>query len=89
MIFPGLVDNQCTVMKNLGHDIKCVRCDDAGENLTALQRACAKHGIELECTAPNTPQFNGRVERRFVIDKQGGSAVMLSANLKEGLRDLL
>ena len=87
--FPGLTDDQCTAMKSLGYDVKHVHCNNAGENLTALQHVCAKHGIELECAAPSAPQFNGRIERRFVIDEQGGSAMMFSANLKEATRNPL
>ena len=87
--FPGLMDNRCAAMKNLGHNIKHVHCDNAGENSTALQCACAKHGIELERAAPNVPQFNGCIERGFVIDEQGGSAMMFSADSKEGVRNSL
>jgi hypothetical protein len=47
-------------------EVKTIRCDNSGEN-NALQRIC-KHeglGIKFEYTTPNTPQQNGRVERRF------------------------
>ena len=47
-------------------DVKTIRCDNSGEN-NALQRSCKQEGlgITFEYTAPNTPQQNGRVERRF------------------------
>ena len=50
------------------HDIdeKIIRCDNSGEN-NALQRVCKQGGLSItfEYTAPNTPQQNSRVERRF------------------------
>ena len=46
--------------------IRNVRCDDAGEN-KALQTYLSEkgHGVGFEYTGPNSPQFNGRVERKF------------------------
>jgi hypothetical protein len=46
--------------------VKYIRCDNAGEN-GSLERECAKQGlgIQFEYTGPGTPQFNGRVERKF------------------------
>ena len=43
-----------------------IRCDNAGENYK-LKEACvdAKINIKFEFTAPNSPQYNGRVERAF------------------------
>ena len=47
-------------------DVKIIRCDNSGEN-NSLQKACKQEGlgIKFEFTAPDTPQQNGRVERRF------------------------
>jgi hypothetical protein len=46
--------------------VKYIRCDNAGEN-GSLEKECAKQGlgIQFEYTGPGTPQFNGRVERKF------------------------
>jgi hypothetical protein len=43
-----------------------VRMDNAGEN-KALQQIGFDHkfGITFEYTAPNSPQYNGQVERKF------------------------
>ena len=43
-----------------------IRCDNAGENYK-LKEACvdAEFNIQFEFTAPNSPQFNGKVERAF------------------------
>ena len=41
-------------------------CDNSGENY-ALEKSCKREGlgIKFEFTAPNTPQQNGRAERKF------------------------
>ena len=46
--------------------MRYVRCDDAGEN-RALEDRCNEKGIGItfEYTGPGSPQFNGRVERKF------------------------
>jgi hypothetical protein len=49
---------------HLGKKVKYIRLDNAKENLsTEVRRFCAKHGIKLECTTPNTPGENGTAER--------------------------
>jgi hypothetical protein len=51
---------------NVTHIVRYVRCDDAGENRT-LESKCNEKGIGItfEYTGPGSPQFNGRVERKF------------------------
>jgi hypothetical protein len=46
--------------------VKYIRCDNAGEN-KSLEKACYDEqlGITFEYTPPNTPQYNGKVERKF------------------------
>ena len=53
-------------LRNKGKTVKYIRCDNAGENLK-LKEECDRLnlGIEFEFTAPNTPQQNGIVERKF------------------------
>ena len=53
-------------LRNRGMVTRYIRCDDAGEN-KKLEAACVKAGwdIQFEYTTPNTPQYNGRIERRF------------------------
>ncbi len=50
----------------LNYQVKFLRCDNAGENIST-EEACKEEGlgVTFEFTAPNTPQQNGRVERRF------------------------
>jgi hypothetical protein len=47
-------------------EIKFIRCDNAGENVS-LEKAClvAGLGIQFKYTSAGTPQFNGRIERKF------------------------
>jgi hypothetical protein len=47
-------------------EIKALRCNNAGENKSA-ETLCQEEGlgITFEYTAPDTPQHNGRVERKF------------------------
>jgi hypothetical protein len=46
--------------------VKFLRCDNSGEN-ESVQKAFEREGIkvQMEFTAPNTPQENGKVERAF------------------------
>ena len=50
----------------LNYQVKFLRCDNAGENVSA-EEACEEEGLGamFEHTAPNAPQQNGRVERCF------------------------
>jgi hypothetical protein len=51
---------------SINHVVKIIRCNDAGEN-KVLETLCIKEqlGIHFEYTGPGTPQYNGRVERKF------------------------
>ena len=72
-----------------GYKVKFLRCDNAGENGNKLKQICEKRGIKMEYTAPNTPQQNGIVERRFVTDRERAHAMMLHANFDLELQKLL
>jgi len=43
-----------------------VRLDGGGEN-TAVRKFCYDEGIKVALTPPYTPQYNGRIERRFAV----------------------
>ena len=49
-----------------GIKMASIRLDNSGEN-RALESICKQEGLDIkfEFTAPNTPQQNGRVERKF------------------------
>jgi hypothetical protein len=61
-----IIDNFLIKLKAADFKVRFLRCDNAGENLRALVSVCDSHGVTIEYTAPNTPQYNGVVERKFV-----------------------
>jgi hypothetical protein len=75
--------------KEMGHPVKYMRCDGAGENKEPLRKLCLTHGIVMEKTAPDTPQQNGVVERRITLLRQRAHAQLLAAGLDENTRSLL
>ena len=72
------------------NDIKVasIRLDNSGEN-RALEAACKQEGMgtKFEFTAPNTPEHNGRVERKFAT-LYGRMRAMMSAMPKQGTNTL-
>ena len=72
---------QLVVMINgLGNNVEYIRCDNAGEHQTKLQGYCHEEGITLEYTSPNTPQQNGRVEKKIHVLWQRAMTMMVQAN---------
>ena len=61
--------------------VKYLRCDNAGENI-ALNALCREFGVTTEFTVPNTPQYNGRIERRFAVVLQMALAMLYAAGIK-------
>ena len=67
-------------LKASGKPVKYLRCDNAGEHMSELRKICkGEYGIQLEYTAPHTPQHNGVVERMFSRDAKRALAMMISA----------
>ena len=54
------------IIFNTGHKVYKLRLDNEGKNWE-LEYKFLKHilGIKFEYTIPNTPQYNGLVERKF------------------------
>jgi hypothetical protein len=68
--------------KNEGVRKTCehIRCDNAVEHMSELRKICeGEYGIQLEYTAPHTPQHNGVMERMFLRDAKRALAMMISA----------
>ena len=57
-----------------------------GEHQAKQQKVCENHGVELEYTAPYTPQMNRVVERRIAVLLNGARTVMYSDNLTDESR---
>ena len=71
-----------------GKHVKKIRCDGAGENKATEQLLKANGlGIEFEYSAPNTPQQNGRVERRFATLYGRVRSMLNAAHLTPDLRN--
>ena len=77
-------------LKREGRPVKFIRCDNAGEN-RVLEQQCETMGFEItfEYTAPNTPQLNGKVERKFATLYARVRAALNGARLPSNLRSLL
>ena len=79
----------CKFLKSKGYKMKYLRCDNAGENVKGLKQVALKYGVEMEFTAPHTPQFNGIVERRFPVLIGKAKAMMHAAKLTVSAKKML
>ena len=78
-----VLEELLTLLKGARVTTKYLRCDNAGENIKRLKQVCDTNGIQLELTAPHTPQMNGVVERKFVTIRDRAQSMMLGAMLDE------
>ena len=88
-------DKLVSMVKQLKNEYKIkdqikIRCDNAGENKTAEQM-CKSEGLNVvfEYTAPNTPQQNGKVERKFATLYGRVRATLNQAGLEDKTRKKL
>ena len=51
-----------------------------------MRAICNKHGIQLEYTAPHTPQMNGVCECRIAVNLNGARAFLYASNFNEMTR---
>jgi transposase InsO family protein len=86
LFIASVVLRQLQIFQGLKISVKFIRCDNAGEHQRELQVLCVKYGIQLEYTAPSTPQQNGLVERKFATDLSRANAIMESAGLTVSMR---
>jgi hypothetical protein len=76
-----------TDLKIAGVNLKFIRCDDSGENKALFEECRSKGvGIKFEFSGPQTPQQNGKVERKFQTFFGRIRAMLNSADLKDRLR---
>ena len=71
-----------------GTPVKHIRCDNAGENLL-LEQAIKKDpvlNVTMEYTPRDSPQYNGRIERKFAWYWQGTRANLNAAMLPDAIR---
>ena len=62
-----IIEHHLKMMIAAGYNIKYIRCDNAGEYQTKLQKVCEENGVILEYISPHTPKINGVVKRRSVL----------------------
>ena len=74
-------------MKAQGKEVKKIRCDNAGENVSFEERAGAMNlGLKFEYTAARTPEQNGKVERKFQTLFGKLRAMLKDAGLPGGIK---
>jgi hypothetical protein len=77
----NFVTTLIATFKGKNIQIQYIRCDNAGEHQTTLKEICKNNGIQLEYTAPGTPQQNGKAERRIALVWQRAMVMMTHAKL--------
>ena len=81
-------------MADRGTPVKFIRCDNAPV-WQKLQRLCeasdekALRQVQFEFTSRETPQLNGKIERRFAVITRRIRAVLNAAKLPQDLRNVL
>ena len=87
---PARVLTFIKTMRAKGYNISYIRCDNSGEN-ESLKRECDKNilNIQFEFTGPNTPQYNGKVERRFATIYGRVRAILNEAKVTTNIRSKL
>ncbi len=72
-----------------GNVVQYLRCNNAGKYTLGLATMCDTYGIQIEYTAPHTPQQNGIVERKFVTIRDRACAAMYAAKFLDDTQGLL
>jgi hypothetical protein len=89
---PEEVRKLLTMLFGKGYEVKFLRCDNGGENISPELKGICEGGlgngrfVQIEYTSRDTPQHNGIVERRFATDGQRALAMMLDRNWSEATR---
>ena len=66
--------------------VKYIRIDGGGENKGIEDLVEDIGGINIEKTPPNTPQYNGRIERRFSVIISMAMAMIWSAGFTKDMK---
>jgi len=69
-------------LKAKGFAVKYLRLDNAGE-AKALEKICAVRNITIKYTAPNTPQYNHKVEREFPVIRNMAYASLMESGMSD------
>ena len=70
------------------YPVKYIRCDNAGDN-QVLQLQCEREilNVKFEFTGPDTPQYNGKIERRFATLYGQVRAILNEAKVPDEVRN--
>jgi hypothetical protein len=86
------VINLLKKLLGLGCKVKTIRCDNAGENKD-LENKCIKDdklcNIQFEYTPRDSPQYNGKVERKIAVLTGRVRSMLTAAGLPDKLRPKL
>jgi hypothetical protein len=76
-----------TDLKISGLDVKFIQCNDSGENKALFDECRSKgYNVKFEFSGPQTPQRNGKVERKFQTFFGRIRAMLKSAGVKDDLK---
>lgn len=78
-----------TQLSAAGFLTKYLQCNNTGVNAKGLSVLCTKFNIQMEMSAPYTPQQNGIVECIFVMICNQSGATMIKAKLSDENQRLL
>ena len=70
-------------------EIKYICIDGRGENVAIEKMVESKGGITIKKTPPHTPQYNGRIERRFPIIISMAMAMLWAAGFIKQVKNKL
>ena len=75
--------------KSINKPVRVIRMDGGGENITLMNqiRDHKTLQIQFEMTAPNTPQQNGKIERKFATLYGKVRAMLSASRLPSGYRN--
>ena len=65
--------------------VKYIRVDGGGEN-EGIAEIAKETGIIIEKTPPHTPQYNGRIERRFPVIMAMSMAMLWAAGFTKEMK---
>ena len=98
MCWSAFLRNKCDLSKHMmmivkklnglnNVNVKYIRCEDAGENKAFEKNSIlASLNLTFKYTGPGSPQYNGRVERKFATLYGRVRSMHNAANLTPGLR---
>ena len=70
-------------MASCGTPVKYLWFGNTGEHQSKFRKVCEKENIMLEYTTPQMHQFNGAIESRFTVIKEGELSMILNVKLND------